>query len=217
VSRIIIGDLHGCLGTLKALLEQLPKHIPITFTGDLVDIGPSSPDTIDYFIKNNLESVMGNHDHLVTHVHREAKTSEEAQRIMDDYYFWLDVGGGAKYTPEQIGYLKSLPRTRMYPEERLRGRKLHVSHTFPSDFRAYNNMGMADLLWESSKPEDKMLNNEKLFFVYGHKIVDKPIITDFYAMIDTGCGWKKSQGKLTALQFPEMIITQQECVDSYRY
>ena len=51
--------------------------------------------------------------------------------------------------------------------------------------------------------------------MYGHTPIEKPQIKEYYANIDTGCCYdgRYNLKYLTALQFPEMVIYQQECID----
>lgn len=66
---LIIGDVHGCLHTLKALLEEnWNGRETLVFLGDLIDRGCYTPETVAYV--RNLQSehedrivvVLGNHE-----------------------------------------------------------------------------------------------------------------------------------------------------------
>ena len=35
----IIGDVHGCVHTLDALIKKIPSHELLVFVGDLIDRG----------------------------------------------------------------------------------------------------------------------------------------------------------------------------------
>ncbi|MCH2206286.1 MAG: metallophosphoesterase [Lentisphaerales bacterium] len=62
---ILVGDIHGCFDELQLLLEKVKyskKSDRLISLGDLVHKGPKSHKVIDYFIKNDLEVIMGNHD-----------------------------------------------------------------------------------------------------------------------------------------------------------
>ena len=66
---LIIGDVHGCLNTLKALLEENWKQGELLiFLGDLIDRGCYTPETVEYV--RNLQKkypdcvqvLLGNHE-----------------------------------------------------------------------------------------------------------------------------------------------------------
>ena len=84
-SVIVIGDIHGCYSTLKALLNKLPQgaNISIAVSGDLIDRGPDSKRVVQWAIDNNIPVALGNHE-----------------KMMIDFYngdtqgdVWLDNGG----------------------------------------------------------------------------------------------------------------------------
>ena len=63
---IFIGDIHGCFDELIQLLEKLkyqPKSDRLISVGDLVHKGPKSSEVLDFFIFNDLEAIIGNHDY----------------------------------------------------------------------------------------------------------------------------------------------------------
>ena len=64
-----IGDLQGCLDPLLTLVDQIPSEAPIWLTGDLINRGPRSLDTLRWVIAqgNRITMVLGNHDlHLLS-------------------------------------------------------------------------------------------------------------------------------------------------------
>ena len=62
--HIFIGDIHGCLQELKLLIKKL--HLDsadkVFLTGDLINKGPYSVETIKYVFASGFRCVMGNHD-----------------------------------------------------------------------------------------------------------------------------------------------------------
>lgn len=63
-----IGDVQGCLDSLLALQAHLPANARLWFTGDLVNRGPRSLETLRWAMAQGerLVTVLGNHDlHLL--------------------------------------------------------------------------------------------------------------------------------------------------------
>lgn len=62
-----IGDIQGCYGSLKKLLEKInfnPYKDKLWVAGDLVNRGEGSLETLEYLysIKESVEIILGNHD-----------------------------------------------------------------------------------------------------------------------------------------------------------
>ncbi len=70
--RLVVGDIHGCSSTLKALVKKL-KLCPndaIFFVGDYIDRGPDSSGVIDFLIElkqrqKNVFFLRGNHEDVI--------------------------------------------------------------------------------------------------------------------------------------------------------
>ncbi|HEX8912423.1 MAG TPA: metallophosphoesterase [Humisphaera sp.] len=62
----VIGDIHGMLRPLRALVERVRKHDPgatLLFVGDYVNRGPDSKGVLDFLISlDNARFGRGNHD-----------------------------------------------------------------------------------------------------------------------------------------------------------
>lgn len=73
MSNYIIADIHGCLFTLRKLIEEeicISKSDNIYFLGDYIDRGPRSAQVIEYLIdlkKNgySLFPIRGNHEQMI--------------------------------------------------------------------------------------------------------------------------------------------------------
>jgi bis(5'-nucleosyl)-tetraphosphatase (symmetrical) len=65
---VIIGDVHGMLPELKALLGKVgynERSDHIIFTGDLINKGPDSAGVVEFAIEKGASSVRGNHEDRV--------------------------------------------------------------------------------------------------------------------------------------------------------
>lgn len=97
-----IGDLQGCLDPLKRLLDHLhfePDRDFIWFTGDLVNRGPHSLETLRFVrgLSNHAITVLGNHDlHLLAlgYGYQTAGKNDHLEDILaapdrDELLYWL--------------------------------------------------------------------------------------------------------------------------------
>ena len=116
MAHFAIGDLQGCLDTLKQLLLKIefdPNKDSLWFTGDLVNRGMQSLETLR-FIKNlegNHQIVLGNHDlHLLALAH-EAHPGWQEDTISevltandrDELIHWL-IQKPLLHHDEKLGY-----------------------------------------------------------------------------------------------------------------
>lgn len=116
-----IGDLQGCLESLKGLLEQLPKSTHIIFVGDIVNRGPQSLKTLRKVKKlcdsGRAEMVLGNHDlHLLAvaagagRVHRKDTIGEILEaRDGDELIDWLRKQPLIINTPDTVFVHAGIP------------------------------------------------------------------------------------------------------------
>lgn len=214
-SIIAIGDVHGCYATLMALLCKLPKNVPIVMLGDLIDRGPRNRDVINWVRQNNIPCVVGNHEMMM------------ASHGFSQRQTWMMNGGRQTYkeyeTPNafdkkafrsDIEWINSLPWYIEFPDiKNKEERYLVLSHTtIASHWDKRNTADPFDTVWDR-KSIPKSIKG--IYNVYGHTPIKKPLVREHFANIDTGCVYGSSYnlGHLTALQFPEMIIYQQECLD----
>ena len=118
--RYCIGDIHGCIKTLKELIRQIcliNKHSEFYFVGDLIDRGPDSKAVIDYILelKNNglkINCVRGNHEDMLIHAYT------YNQRITDSNWYY----NGAENTIRSFNTTADLNKTvkHLIPEKYFR-------------------------------------------------------------------------------------------------
>ncbi|KAI0838019.1 Metallo-dependent phosphatase [Hypoxylon sp. FL0890] len=128
---IIIGDVHGQLSELDALLAKVgyssARGDQVVFTGDMVNKGPDSGGVVDRAISMNAWGVRGNHEDRVLrawakhHKHERlngedsgseqvanGNISEEKKQKLSKAEA-LDHSTASSLTPQQISWLAKLP------------------------------------------------------------------------------------------------------------
>ena len=212
---IVIGDVHGCLNTLKALIEKLPDQKNIIFVGDLIDRGPASSEVLDYVRSHGWRVVRGNHeDMLLAHFRPDVQTCPYPSRA------WERNGGEPSlYRQDQIDWIASWPLfVELYEEVRKDGKHLFVSHAAPYYEDMERNLKLhvwfpdVTIIWNRSMPQP----DEDRYYVFGHTPEAEAIVTEDYAMIDTGCAYShrsKHLKFLTAFEFETGQLFTQENID----
>lgn len=212
---VVIGDVHGTYKTLKKLLKEFPSD-PICLVGDLVDRGPSSVDVIQFVMDNydRIKCVKGNHEVMMLDFYRHEMGTEHYGDV------WLMNGGkkvynaykykhGTSKLETHLDFLSKLPYYLEFPEVKNdEGQHLLVSHSIATSLDLDRCVETGALIWGRHFPE-KDPSNGKWFNVFGHTPVPQPVLTDWFANIDTGCcfgGMYPDLGHLTALKFPELEL-----------
>ena len=99
-AMLLIGDVHGCYNTLRALLAKVPEHHKkhgIVICGDIVDRGPKTKQVIQYCIDNKITVIRGNHEDLmindIDYAIRHWDIFKNTDFNSDRIYRWSNVGG----------------------------------------------------------------------------------------------------------------------------
>ncbi len=198
---IVIGDLHGCYDEALALFDSL-KITPadrVIFTGDLVDRGPRPRECVELAMK--YECVLGNHEekHL-------QQRKRDASKLSPDHLATREALTDAHYD-----YFARLPTFIRLPEfnavvvhagafpgieieQQTAHHLLHLQHIKPPATKSH---------WPSKAPADHRFwtnywkGPERVIF--GHSVVDRPLVTEFAVGIDTGAVFGRG---LTAVVLP---------------
>ena len=211
----VIGDVHGCFETAKALVTKVLKKHPnttICFAGDLIDRGPNSKDLVQWVIDNGYDCVQGNHEQMMVDwngkisdnlwienggditldSYYKKDLNEKEEKYISGYYFKGNFDAGT-FKDHQL-WMSNLPVVIEYPNcKNLEGRRLVVSHSVCHNYwRAIhdtdierNKKAYVMIAWNR---DFHKIKDQGFFNVIGHTpLYDGPKIKKPYANIDTGC------------------------------
>ena len=197
---IVIGDVHGCLDELLALLVRCGRTPDdrVVLVGDLVAKGPDSAGVVQWARESGADAVLGNHDDHVLRARRggrdvRPKHAEVAQTMgaadiawLGARPLWLPLGdaGGTPHVVVHGGLVPGVPIARQEREHLLNLRSIAADGR-PSK-RIEGTPWAA--LWTG--PEH---------VVFGHDAIRGLQRHPFATGLDTGCVYGR---ELTALVLP---------------
>ncbi len=198
----VIGDIHGRVDLLDALLAALEKAVPgarRVFVGDLVDRGPASRDVllkVKALTEAGAVALLGNHE-----------------RMMRDFLadpvgagrLWLMNGGTGTLESfgidpfahgpaglaarleaalEAAGLLSWLEARPLL----WRSGNVVVVHALVDPGRPLEAQREEDLLWRRPSPADPP-HRDGIWVVHGHTVMPAPVVAPGYVRIDLGA-WR---------------------------
>lgn len=192
VRTAVIGDVHGNVQALRALLELVRRSADrIVLAGDYVNRGPSSADVLETLAtwkdEPRLTCLAGNHDRSML-----------AYLDGDDRAGFLRMGGVSTI----LSYVGPVSGD---VAEKFR-RAVPASHV--DLLRSFGETYESHGLVVSHGPLERIAAVPQ-YNVYGH-IVQRSLVPDIRehaAAIDTGCGTLPA-GRLSALFWPDMEVIQ---------
>lgn len=210
-----IGDIHGCIGQLRALEDRIVQDGQgiagekwVVWLGDLVDRGPNSAAVLDRALTRlppgfTRHCIAGNHDAMML----------EFLKNPDPKSDWLGFGG--LETLYSYGMSSSVfkgagaRQLRDIVQSHVPSEHIHLLERMPSWISVpgtvlvhagirrgvpMDQQREADLLWIRDEFFEAP-NTDRLLVVHGHTPVDAPVITPDRICLDTGC---YASGVLTA-------------------
>jgi len=206
VSRtLLVGDVHGCLDELEALLdacEFVAGDDRLVFVGDLVAKGPDSAGVVAIAMKHGARSVMGNHDHAVValrdpvaRAQGRATHREVVESLPPDALDWLAALPGTLALPEYEALVVHAGFRPDVPPETQALSALMNTRTLEADGSPAKSP-LAGPLWASRWRGPR--------FVYFGHFAGAGLQRHTHALgLDTGCVYG---GRLTACILPEQRL-----------
>ncbi len=208
----VIGDIHGCLEKLQALITNIgadQQKDTLIFIGDFIDRGNSSREVVDYVIRLKKEykkvvCLLGNHEHMLIRY---------LEGVDEDMY--LENGGIVTLYSYGISSSdKPKKRKAKIPREHRQFFKSLLLH-YETENYIFVHAGLKpgfplpeqkkdDLLWIRREFIDADDDFGKMV-IFGHTPLSYPLIMPNKIGIDTGAVYG---GKLTCVELPAVKIHQ---------
>ncbi|MFB6160161.1 MAG: metallophosphoesterase family protein [Haloferacaceae archaeon] len=191
----LVGDVHGCAAELGRLVDRLDPapHDLVVFVGDLVRKGPDSKAVVEFVRRHeNMVSVRGNNEDKLV---RDRETLDALDRA-------------------DLAYLESLP-VALAIDDTL------VVHGGVDPTRALDEQDVESLLTCRAVPPENGYDGPFWFeryrgpprVVFGHTVLDDPVVTDWAVGLDTGCVYG---GALTAYDYGDDSFVSVPAQRTYR-
>lgn len=225
---ILIGDLHGCCDDLLRLVKKcnVKADDRVIVLGDLIDRGPDNDKCVDWVmqrerVQGSQACILGNHEE------RHIQYADiERKKGYVDVQVPTHIATRQQLRPEHYDYFRRLPLFIRLPEFNVvavhagvyPGRPIeaqeprHLLHA--QMFKPYDKWGNPTrnykTCWPSRVPdnEDGWAFWTKFYdgpetIVFGHSVLDKPLITDKVIGIDGGSVFGR---QLHAYILPDKVI-----------
>jgi serine/threonine protein phosphatase 1 len=197
----IIGDIHGCLGLLKGLMDKIdwdPRNDNLVFLGDYIDRGRESRGVVDYIIglkkiSPNIQCLMGNHEELfLNYINGDDDGTflyNGGVNTLTSYF----EGDSIHIDPDHLFFLKSLSIMVELDE-------YYIVHAGFKPGVDVKDQTTKDKLWI----REPFIFSDHDFgkrIIFGHTPFSSPLIMDNKIGLDTGAVYGN---KLTCLEIPAM-------------
>jgi hypothetical protein len=208
---IVVGDVHGCLDELEAVLAGAGWQAGdrVVLVGDIVAKGPDSAGVVALARERGALAVMGNHDRRVLRLRAIERSGRPADDhpVKPEHQQVVDT-----LTPADWEYLEALPLFVRLGRERAGGPETAVIHGGALPGVPLEQQDPEDLMCMRSVRDDGRATKklagtpwaslwrgpERL--VFGHDAVRGLQQHEWATGLDTGCVYG---GQLTALVLPE--------------
>lgn len=216
----VIGDVHGRLGLLRQLVEQLGE-LPLLSVGDVVDRGEDARGCVDLLLERKAVGVLGNHEQWVRDwVNGEGFDRFALHPVMGGEATLRSYGVQGRSPAEVNREVGKVPQAHRdwfgslvdLIDLEVCGRSYWVAHSAPSEdllsagagddeVRHYFETNAQGLRW-SAYAAARVARTQRPFVV-GHMCRGQPFASAACIAIDTGSGTTPND-TLTAVILPEL-------------
>jgi predicted phosphodiesterase len=221
---IMIGDLHGCLEECLDLLAKLAvaSKDTVIFLGDLVDRGPYNGGCVDLAMKH--ECILGNHEQKHINYYLKEQKGEKLGVLPPTHAFTR-----SQLNIDHYKYFENLPHFIRLPQ--YNSVVVHGG-VFPGKaiedqnaellirMQFINPANPKKTYWAMKRPVQSIENGLDVIYddsfkfwtelwdgperiIFGHSVLNKPLITEKAVGIDGGCAFGDT---LYAFVLPDNIV-----------
>lgn len=211
---VIVGDVHGCLDELQALMKKVdydPQTTSVVMVGDLMVKGPKNIETLRWIRSQNIMSVRGNHEDNILLAYQDRQHKYAKRKV---YKFVESL------TQDDFEFVKNLPVSLTIPELDLSIVHAGIDPTrsdkdvHHQEFKHLIRMRCIDKQGNPTKEGPNQdgnylwgpLHKTKPYVVFGHDAKRGVQSCPFAKGLDSGCVYGK---KLTALLIEDVNSPQQ--------
>ena len=218
VRHVFIGDVHGCLDELEALVRKVRVGPAdrVVFVGDLVAKGPDSAGVVAFARELKALCVRGNHDEAVLRIRRARKGNGDLSRAKRTHLRVADTLCEVDWR-----WLEGLPLFLRLPE--FNSIVVHagmvpgkaVTEQRPEDLMTMRTMrpdGHASPRLEDGTLWAKLYRGPERI-IFGHDAISGFQRESFALGLDTGCVYGRT---LTALVLPSGELVSVQAKRAYR-
>jgi len=201
----IVGDVHGCLGMLQRLMDQIgwrPEVDRLIFLGDFIDRGSESRGVVEYVLEiakrsEHVECLMGNHEKVLVDFldGRDMNTFfvNGGLATLNSYREGTATCGGFLIPEEHLSFFRSLKLLIELDD-------FYVVHAGFRPGVPIDRQTTEDLLWI----RDSFIFSNYHFgkrVIFGHTPFAKPLVMENKIGLDTGAVYGN---RLTCLELPSL-------------
>jgi len=202
-----IGDIHGCVDKLKALIGKIDINFKtdlLVFLGDYIDRGLYSYEVVSYLIElkkqhENIVFLKGNHEEMLENylagIDRFAYLSNGGRQTIDSYGKQGYKPGKNLIPKDHMDFLKNLDL--FYQTD-----NYIFVHAGLKEKKNLEDQSQDDLLWIRQKFIKSKYDFGKRI-VFGHTPLASPLIQSNKIGIDTGAVYGN---RLTCVKLPDLIF-----------
>lgn len=203
---ICIGDPHGCYEECMEMLDilKVTSKDTVIFSGDIVDRGPETGKCIELAMQN--EAVIGNHEDKLLRYRKQEKNGEILTNLPEHH-----IRSREQLNEKHYLYLEQLPHYIRLPQYNsvivhagvfpgLTIEQQDADHMIRIQYINPNKSTKA--YWSIKRPvitegEEIRVDDSYKFWIdwwdgperiiFGHSVLNKPLLTDKFVGIDGGC------------------------------